>query len=118
MTLPDQGSTSIAETAEYIAEKLRASAETAEGAMLLSIAAIGMGRMMDLKGEQGEMSRKFLDALMVLANSPNKNDKILAAGIGFEFRKGKRLQDEEAGLFALPSQPASSVLQRDEPAGE
>lgn len=106
MIFPTSSESELTLTAEYIAEKLRESAETEGGAMLLSVAAIGMGRMMGLKGEQGEMSRKFLDAIVVLGNSPDKNDKILAAGIGLNFRQGKKLQDEEAGLFVLPSEPA------------
>lgn len=103
MTFPDQG---LTPTAEYIAGKLRESAETEGGTMLLSVAAIGMGHMMGKEGESGEMSRKFLDAIVVLGQSPNGNDKILAVQLGMLFRQGKRAHDEEAGLFVLPSQPA------------
>lgn len=99
MGLPDQGLTL---TTENIVEILRASAETAEGSMLLSVAAIGMGHMMNLEGESGEMSRKFLDAVTVLGTSSDKNDKMLAVNLGLLFRKGKRFQDEEAGLFVVP----------------
>ena len=94
MALPDQRLTL---TAGDIAVGLREFPKDEGGAILLGIAAIGMGNMMNLEGERGEMSQNFLDAVVELGKSADKKDKILAVKLGFLFQQGKRFQDEVAG---------------------
>lgn len=93
-------------TAEDIASELRAFPKDENGSAFLGMAAIGMGHMMGSEGEEGAMSQIFLDAIVVLGKSSDRGDKRLAAKLGMLYQQGKRSQDEEAGLFVLPSQPA------------
>ena len=86
-------------TAEDLARELSSYAGSKDGQTFLSIAAMGMGHMMNAEGESGQMSKTFLDAVVVLGKSPNRNNKLLAVKLGMLFRDGKRALDEERGLL-------------------
>jgi hypothetical protein len=93
MALPDQRLTL---TTEDMVVGLREFPKDEGGAILLGTVAIGMGSMMNLEGERGEMSKNFLDAVVELGKSVDKEDKILAVKLGMLFQQGKKFQDEEA----------------------